>query len=321
MRTRPAAIGNWRAFIAVAQHLNFRAAADSLSLTQSAISRQIQSLEDEIGVPLFLRHTRAVELTIAGAQLLRAITPSIERIDSAVRQVRQSAGRKSVSVTTFASFASMWLIPRMEAFQRDNPDIDIRIDASDARVDLDVAEIDLALRYCLPGTLARGGQRLFGEQLAVVCSPWLLKDQAPLRTPADIAGFTLIEADFGHRSHHIDILTWQRWFADYQHPQVQPKRWLYFSYAHQMVQAALSGQGLALARMPLIADALAAGDLIEAMPGFRLESPLAYWLIVSPRSVIRPEVTAFCDWLHTQAERTRLDIGDVPDPDTIDNLD
>ena len=116
-RTRPLSVGHLRAFEAVARHLNFRAAAEELSLTQSAVSRQIQSLEDEVGVPLFLRHTRAVELTSAGNQLLRAAVPALERLDSTVRQIRQSAGRKSVAISTWASFASMWLIPRLEAFQ------------------------------------------------------------------------------------------------------------------------------------------------------------------------------------------------------------
>lgn len=147
LRTRPIGAGNLRAFAAVARHLNFRAAAEELALTQSAVSRQIQALEDEVGVALFLRHTRAVELTGAGAQLLRAVAPSLERLDTVVRQIRQAAGRKTVSISTWASFASMWLIPRLEAFQRAHPDIDIRIDASDTPVDLETTDVDLALRY------------------------------------------------------------------------------------------------------------------------------------------------------------------------------
>ena len=212
-------------------------------------------------MPLFLRHTRAVELTGSGAQLLRSCTPAIERIDAAVRLARQSAGRKSVAITTWASFASMWLIPRMEAFQRDNPDIDIRIDASDLPVDLDTSDVDLALRYTLPGHRMQGGQRLFGEQLAVVASPWLLKASGTPQTPAEMARFTLIEAGDAHRTANLEWLTWRRWFDTQGCGQLQPKRWLYFNYAHQIVQAALAGQGLALARMPLIADALASGDL------------------------------------------------------------
>ena len=118
LRTRPIQAGHLRAFEAVARHLNFRLAAEEMALTQSAVSRQIQALEDEVGAPLFLRHTRAVELTAAGALLLQAVAQALPRIDTAVRQIRQSAGRRHVTVTTFASFASMWLIPRLEAFQR-----------------------------------------------------------------------------------------------------------------------------------------------------------------------------------------------------------
>ena len=310
LRTRPVGAGHWRTFLAVARHLNFRAAADEMALTQSAVSRQIQALEDEVGVALFLRHTRAVELTSAGAQLQRAVVPALERMDAAVRLVRQTAGRKSVAITTWASFASMWLIPRMEEFQRNNPDIDIRIDATDSAVDLDTSDVDLALRYSMPGAASRGAVRLFGEQLAVVASPWLLKANPPLRTPTDLAQFTLIEAGDAHRTQNLEWLSWRRWFDIQGCPTLQPKRWLYFNYASQIVQAALSGQGLALARMPLIADALATGDLVEVMPGHRLDSPLAYWLLVGPRSGQRPEVQAFCAWLQGEAARTRQSVGD-----------
>src|SRR6218665_2549940 len=157
LRWRPVGPGHGGAFLAVAQHLNLRAAADELALTQSAVSRQIQALEEELGLALFLRHTRAVELTGAGAQLQRAVAPALERIpragrprrglapareriDSAVRLARQAAARRCVTITTWASFASMWLITRMEEFQRDHPGVDIRIDASDTLVDLDTSD-------------------------------------------------------------------------------------------------------------------------------------------------------------------------------------
>src|SRR5215213_7255137 len=198
LRSRPISAGHLRAFEAVARHLNFRAAAEEMALTQSAVSRQIQSLEEEVGVGLFLRHTRAVELTSAGAQLLMAVSQSLPRIDGAVRQIRQSAGRRSVSLTTFASFASMWLIPRLEQFQRDNPVIDIRIDATDNTLDLEISDVDLALRYGPTTTQPPNAVRLFGEQLTPVASPWLLKSGPALRTPADLAEFTLIEAGDAH---------------------------------------------------------------------------------------------------------------------------
>ena len=319
-RSRPIAAGQLRAFEAVARHLNFRAASEEVALTQSAVSRQIQALEDDVGVLLFLRHTRAVELTGAGAQLLRAVLPALERMDSAVRLIRQSAGRKSVAISTWASFASMWLIPRLEAFQRQHPEIDIRIDATNAPVDLDTTDVDLAIRYAVPTVVPPGSQRLFGEQLTPVVSPWLVKNAKPLKAAKDLAQFALIEAGDSHRSQHLEILTWQRWFDAQTLKQFEPKRWLYLNYANQIAQAALTGQGAALARTPLVADALASGELIEPFPKLRLDSPLVYWLIIGPRSGARPEVKAFCYWLHAQARLTREAIGDAPDADTLDNF-
>ena len=311
IRSRPIPAGQLRAFEAVARHLNFRAAADELSLTQSAVSRQIQGLEEDVGASLFLRHTRAVELTGAGAQLLRAVMPSLERIDSAVRLIRQSAGRKSVAISTWASFASMWLIPRLEAFQQAHPDIDIRIDATDAPVDLDTADVDLALRYSKPGNVPAQAHRMFGEQLTPVVSPWLLKSGPRLQLPGDLARFALVEASDAHRTQHTELLSWRRWFDVQQLTRLEPKRWLYFNYAHQIAQAALTGQGVALVRTPLIAESLASGDLVEPFPQLRLDSPLAYWLIIGPRSGARAEVLAFCIWLKTQAAQTREAIGDA----------
>lgn len=310
-RTRPISVGQLRAFEAVARHLNFRAASEQLSLTQSAVSRQIQTLEDEVGVALFLRHTRAVELTAAGAQLLRAVVPALERMDSAVRLIRRSAGRKSVAISTWASFASMWLIPRLEAFQSEHPDIDIRIDATDVAVDLDTSDVDLALRYKQPGNVPAHAQRLFGEQLTAVASPWLLRSGHALKRGEDLAHFALIEDSVAHQTRSLEWLTWRRWLDQHDLKKLEPKRWLYFNYAHQIAQAALTGQGVALARMPLVADSLASGDLVEVLPSMRLDSPLAYWLIVGPRSATRPEVRAFCDWLAAQAALTRLAMGET----------
>lgn len=312
LRSRPIAAGQLRAFEAVARHLNFRAASEELSLTQSAVSRQIQSLEDDVGVSLFLRHTRAVELTGAGAQLLHAVRPSLDRIDGTVRMIRQSAGRKSVAISTWASFASMWLIPRLEAFQREHPDIDIRIDATDTLVDLDTTDVDLALRCSMPGHVPPQAQRLFGEQLTPVISPWLLQSGPPLQKAEDLARFSLVEASDSYRTAHMALLTWRRWFDAQQLTRLEPKRWLYFNYAHQIAQAALTGQGVALVRTPLVAESLASGDLVEPFAQSRLDSPLAYWLIVGPRNAVRPEVVAFCDWLKAQAAQTRAAIGEAP---------
>src|SRR6185436_9569683 len=160
---RPLSLTNLRAFEAVARTLNF-AAADELHVTQSAVSRQIKGLEDELGAQLFVRGTRHVQISPDGQTLLRAVDPLLTKLDASVQNIRRARGRQRVSVTTFASFGSLWLLPRIEAFQRSHPDIDIRVTAHDAIADLDQeTDLDLALRYTRPALAPAGGVHLFDE--------------------------------------------------------------------------------------------------------------------------------------------------------------
>jgi LysR family glycine cleavage system transcriptional activator len=303
-------VGPLRAFEAVARHLSFRAAGEELHLTQSAISRQIQSLEEELGAVLFLRGTRKVELTGAGVALLRSVAPALDRIDASVRQIRQARGRRIVSVSTFASFATLWLIPRLEAFQREHPQIDIRVSANDNFIDPDgseAAEVDVALRYCREADCPPQAVRLFDEQLTPVASPWLLeragREGPALRKPADLAAFTLMEEDNPRAS--ADHHSWSVWLRAQGLADLQPARWVYFNYTHQQVQAALAGQGVALGRLPMTADMLARRELVELFPGKRLASPYAYWLVKPPLATLPGDVQQFCDWIETQAADTR----------------
>lgn len=285
----------------MARHLNFRLAAEELALTQSAVTRQIQALEDEVGVALFTRHTRAVEATAAGLQLLKAVGPLTEKLDATVRRIRAHAGRKSVVLTTWASFASIWLIPRLEMFQREYPDIDIHVHTSDSALDLEANQADVALRYTRASGVPAHAKRLFGEKIAAVASPWLFQNGAAVATPQDLEKFTLIEAGDAHTTQRLEWLTWTGWFQRHGLRPVQPQRWLYFDYSHQIIQAALSGQGIALSRLPLVADSLVSGELQEVLPQLRLDSPMSYWLIVSEGRKAQPEVVAFSEWLLAQA--------------------
>jgi LysR family glycine cleavage system transcriptional activator len=312
---RPLAVGPLRAFEAVARRLGFSAAADELFLTQPAISRQIKTLEDELGAPLFVRGTRKVELTNAGSQLLRGVMPLLQRLDQTVRQIRSARGRRHVSLATFASFASLWLLPRLRAFEAMHPDIDIRISATDAMADLDDPDIDLILRYCLPADAPQGAQLLFGEVITPVVSCAFAQQAgrgtAPrLAEPADLVGHTLLEED-DPRLASVEYLSWRRWLRDNGAPKLEPARWLYLNFTYQQIQAALSGGGVALGRIAMIGDSLARGDLVEPFGAARRSaSPFAYWLfdlaaLRGERSV-RAEVSAFAHWLAEQATATRL---------------
>jgi LysR family glycine cleavage system transcriptional activator len=310
---RPLAVGALRAFEAVARRLSFSAAAEELYLTQPAISRQIKSLEDELGAPLFARGTRKVELTIAGAQLMRSAMPLLQRLDHTVRQIRSARGRRHVSVATFASFASLWLLPRLAAFEAMHPDIDIRISATDAMVDLDDPDIDLVLRYCLPADAARDAVRLFDEVITPVVSRAFAEQAsrgaAPrLTQPQDLAQHTLLEED--ERLPSVEYLSWRRWLRDNDVPGLEPARWLYLNFTYQQIQAALAGGGVALGRIAMIGDSLARGDLIEPFGAARRStSPFSYWLIdaaaLRGERSARAEVGAFAAWLAEQAATTR----------------
>lgn len=311
---RPLAVGPLRAFEAVARLLSFRAAAQELFLTQSAVSRQIRALEEELGAPLFARGTRHVELTAAGVTLQRGVLPLLDRLDSTVRQIRLARGRRQVNISTFASFASMWLLPRLEAFQRAQPDIDIRISATDHLVDLDDPELDLILRYTLPGNVPPEAQRLFGEVLTPVVNTGLWtqsrQGQAPaLATPADLARHTLLEEDDPRAS--INYSSWRHWLRQHGQPRLEPARWIYLNFTYQQVQAALAGQGVALARLALVLEALERGELVEPFgAAARVSSPYAYWLIPSRAAQARPELAQLQEWLLAQAAVSRRALGE-----------
>ena len=301
--------------MAVARKLSFVAAAEELHVTQSAVSRQIKSLEDELGSALFLRGTRHVQLTADGMALLRVVEPWLARLDATVQALRRSRRRQRVNVTTFASFASMWLLPRIEAFQRQHPDIDIRISASDDLADLDDPDLDLALRYCNEARLPANATRMFDETLTPVVSRALFEQigrgLAPrLDRPADLAAFALAEEDSDDRIG--DLLGWRRWLHAQGQPELQPRRWIFLDYTHQQVQTALTGAGVALARVPLVLDALQRGELVEPFGAVgRVAIACSYWMLTAPSSRGRPEVAAFCEWVAAEAAATRRAIDSV----------
>lgn len=321
-RHRPLSIGPLRAFEAVARRLSFSAAAEEMHLTQPAISRQIRGLEEELGVPLFMRGTRHVDITGAGSTLLRAVAPLLDRLDSSVRQVRNAAGREPVSLTTFASFASLWLLPRLHGFQAVHPGIDIRIAANDTLAGPDDGEIDLALRYCHPRDAPAGAVPMFGEVLTPVCSPALIAagqrgDGPMLAAPADLARHTLLEEDSTLPS--AEYLSWRHWLREQALPALEPHRWVYLNFTHQEVQAAMAGHGVALARLSLVVESLERGDLVEPFGArCRTMSPYAYWLVRWPARHERPALAAFEHWVLEQAAGTRdrvnrLHAGHPPD--------
>jgi LysR family transcriptional regulator, glycine cleavage system transcriptional activator len=313
---RPLTLDNLRTFATMARCLSFSAAAGELHLTQSAVTRRIQALEDELGQALFARDTRRVALTQAGAQLRQAVLPALDRIDRAVTRLRSDRTRQHVSVSTFGSFATLWLLPRLSQFQATHPHIDIRIVASDQITAMDDPELDVVLRYAVTVSVPPHAERMFDEVLSPVASPLLLDKikagQAPaLSTLADLRGHALLDQDDAHPGNRF--VTWQHWLQRHGAADVQPRQRVSINYGHQIIQAAMAGQGIALGRLGMIHDVLARGELAEPFgPQARQQVNAAYWLIPLPGAVLRPELTLFLDWLRDQAARTREALGTHP---------
>lgn len=310
MNQRPLALAALRTFDAVARRLSFSGAGAELHLTQSAVSRQVKALEDELGAPLFSRGTRRVELTAAGHALHGAVLPALARIDTVVAQLRQRRARRHLTVSTYASFATAWLLPRLAAFQQQHPDIDIHISTQDHFIPLDDPDVDVVLRHHMDARQPPDGERLFGSVMTPVVGPLLPRGSPPLRLPADLARHTLIELD--DAAHSLQPHGWTGWLTAHGQPGLLPKRWLYLHYTHQQVQAAAAGQGVALAPLPLVYQTLARGELVEPFGAAgRQRLPGAYWLVLLPGARLRPELRAFAQWLREEAAATSAAI-DAP---------
>jgi LysR family transcriptional regulator, glycine cleavage system transcriptional activator len=199
-------------FEAAARTLSFTKAAEELFITQSAVSRQIKALEDNLGLELFGRRPRSLTLTENGQALYRIATEVLDRLQSATDQLRAETRARQLSITTTTGFASLWLIPRLRRFTALHSDIDVRISATTDLLNLERSLIDLAIRYCKPETVPEGAVRLFGEEMIPVCSRALLLDKTrPLKRPQNLAHHTLLHFDYaGAETMYIDWGTVRR---------------------------------------------------------------------------------------------------------------
>lgn len=290
-----------KGFEAAARLLSFTKAADELHLTQSAVSRQIQELEQQLGVPLFQRRHRALVLTEAGQQLFSAAAQVLSTMRAVTDRLRAQTGRRVLSVTTMTSFAALWLVPRLTGFAREHPGTDVRI-ATDPRMsDLEREGLDVGIRYCTAESAGRGAIRLFGEQVFPVCSPKLAADpKRPLREPADLRRHILLQYD--DPEGFAPWLNWKSWLELVGVPDLRPAGSVLLSGYEQIIPAAIAGQGVALGRSPLVREPIAAGTLVA--PFSRMgESSRAYFVVVSQNAAGREEVANFLRWLREEAAR------------------
>jgi DNA-binding transcriptional LysR family regulator len=287
-------------FESAARHLSFTRAGEELYLTQSAISRQIKELEDQLGLPLFQRRHRALSLTDAGQQFYAVAAQVITTMRAATERLRAQAGkRRPLTVTTTNSFASLWLIPRLAGFTREHPGIDVRITAETRVQDLERDGLDVALRHGPASLAGPNAVRLFGERVFPVCSPKLLK-KLPLKKPEDLKNHVLLQY------HDPDVrhpwLHWKTWLEVAGVASLRPAGTLSFSGYEQIIPAAVAGHGVALGRSPLVRDLIDSRQLVAPFKSMA-DPARAYFVIVSRDAAQRPEVNAFVEWLKSEAAK------------------
>jgi DNA-binding transcriptional LysR family regulator len=286
------------AFEAAARHLSFTRAAAERFVTQSAVSRQIRALEDDLGVALFARQHRALVLTPAGEKLLLACQNMLAQMRRTVAGIRAPAAREVLAISTTPSFASLWLIPRLRGFTQANPQVDVRLDASYEVRDLRADGFDLAVRYQRAD--AGDGVPLFRESMLPVCAPVLMRGKPPLKTPRDLHAHTLLQIEGTPGGMPME---WESWLSANGVPELQPRSVLTFSSYNEVVAAALAGQGVALGRRPLI-DALLRQRKLAAPFGDARQTAKAYFVVTDPAARARPSVRALAEWMSTEAAKT-----------------
>ena len=314
MLTRLPPLNSLRAFEATARHLSVKKAALELNVTSAAVSHQIKTLEDYLGVQLFHRYNRALELTDAARAALPKMKEGFDCLAQAVSRLRTHQSGGALTVSAAPSFASRWLMPRLHRFIAAHPEIDVRISArmrlpavdgrgavaERATIETWLEDSDVAILYGHANTPGVHMEKLVALAITPICSPRLLEGDHPLREPADLRHHLLLHDDTGVMYDTEGF--WSLWLRTAGITGIDEGKGPHFSHAVLAIEAAIDAVGV-LASMPVLAaEDIAAGRLVMPFP---LQVPLegAYYLAVNEHTGTRPAVSAFCAWLKDEAAR------------------
>jgi len=282
-----------KAFVAAGRRMSITQAADDLCLTQSAVSRQIHALEEQVGTKLFVRKPRGVAFTPAGERLFRAADHAVQQLQEAAAEVRRPGSGRAVTITASIGVTGVWLLPRLNRLQERHPRTDLRVATSNAVHDLRADGIDLAIRYAREASVPRGAVRLFDETLAPVAHPSLL--------PVLASGGSCPLLEFEDTR---PWLQWRRWFDEARWRRSN-RQVLHFNQYDQLVHAALAGQGIAIGRIELIQPLIDSEQLaIVELPCTPVPSPYSYWLLQADENP-RDDVRRVSEWIQLEAGQVR----------------
>ncbi|MCU4492238.1 LysR family transcriptional regulator [Acinetobacter guillouiae] len=283
-------------FEAAARHLSFTKAADELNVTQGAISRQIRQLEEYLGKELFIRANRNISLTPTGLQYYQTIYSALLNVAQATAEIKKWQGEHQITVATTNAMAALWLLPKVATFQQNNEGVDLRILTTENILDLQKMDFDLALFYCRKPPAGMKVTTLFPEEVFPVCSPNYLAQFKENSTLEEIFGKALLYLDDSQK----DWITWTEWFQAVNYPVVKPKNRVNINNYPMLLQAAINGQGVALAWGSLIDDYLKNGSLVRPVETVLSTEANFNMLEPSDRGVIPSSVKHFRSWLLEQ---------------------
>lgn len=290
-----------RAFEASARHGSFSAAAAELHVTPAAVGQLVRTLEESLGTPLFHRGTSGrtrLAPTEAARRALPDIRAGFDRLSLGVARIEEGTPSGVLTVTVSPAFAAKWLLPRIERFQAAFPETDVRLDVSIEILDFVTRGVDIGVRYGAGSWPGLAAEKLMDEEIYPVCSPALLRHNRRLRRPSDLASLKLIhDLSVDARS---GFATWSAWLEK-AGADVETKRGLRINNSAAVLQAAIDGHGVALARSPMARDDLAAGRLVRLFPEIEFASALAYYVVYRPECATLPRLVAFRDWLISEA--------------------
>ncbi len=288
----------FRTFEAVARHRSFTLAAGELCLTQSAVSRQVKTLEDALGLQLFRRLHRAIELTAEGQRLFESVTRGLDDVSACLAALGAAAKVPQITVCASVAFAWFWLMPRLERFGGLQPDVDIRVLATDQPVLPGAGEVDVAVLFGSGQWEGLKAQLLFGERVYPVCSPAYQRDHLALRRPEDLLNQTLLHLEYGKPS--FGGVDWRTWLLR-QGVIGQPvRRGLRFNSYPMVLRAAEAGHGVALGWSYITDPLLAEGRLVCPVDR-TLETLEGYYLCTSNEAGRSAGTAAFLEWITAEA--------------------
>jgi LysR family glycine cleavage system transcriptional activator len=271
-----------------------------LNVTQAAVSRQIQGLEEHLGATLFHRGHRALKLTRDGARLHKAVTMGLEHIADTAAEIGRVRNPREVTVSSSVTFASYWLMSRVAKFRATHPEVELRLVASAPVSDLVSAGIDLAVRYGRGEWPGMEAIHLLDNEIFPVCAPSYLNGRPSLGEPAGLLGETLLHLVEYDRN----WVTWESWLRAFGVEQAPAGRGLEFDNYLILIQAALDGQGIALGGARLAEDLLARGALVRPVEA-TLGSERAFHLVIPAQVPLSPAAALFRDWVLAEAKRGR----------------